>query len=96
MSFFQKLFQKKQTKIPNTEPAEPGVSECPKCHSQKVTLQFAKSPSEVSVPLQEKDSGGCHILESGTMKKVCQMCGCVWDEQEFDTPAFFMMKPKGE
>lgn len=90
MSIFKKLFGKRSEE---SSPSLQKPLECPSCHSQKVGLQFSHSDEDHSEQPQHRHSGGCKIMESGIMKKVCQECHHIWDEEEFDTPAFFMSKP---
>lgn len=94
MSFIKKLFGLKIKTTPDVVPDKTVVERCPACNSQKVTVQFSKKDLDGNEAQPSKQVGSCVIIESGSLKRICQECKHVWGEENFDSPAYLMMKPK--
>lgn len=93
MIFFIRKILGLKTKAKPDDASEQNVREhCPICRSQNIAIQFSGKDADKNV-VQQRGSGGCVTINSGSIKRICQDCTCVWDEEEFDTPACLMMKP---
>lgn len=92
MSFIKNLLGLK-TKPDVT--SEQSVREhCPMCRSTKIAIQISSNDKDNDEAQRSRQSGGCIFINSGSLKRICQECTFVWGEQNFDTPACLMMKPK--
>ncbi len=93
MSFFKKLFGSKEKVTSETAPSGKIVRVCcPLCNSSKVALQFHNKDADTNEAAQNSQSRRCICIESGSVKKVCQDCDHIWDNEELNSPALIMPK----